>query len=63
MTLPPEPLYRNDPPSLLADVRGLLHVQPQLEHYPERLAALLRVDEYAVRDVLEALKVADEVLA
>jgi len=48
---------------LLADVRGLLHVWRQLDAYPERLAALLRVDEYAVRHALEALEVDDEVLA
>jgi hypothetical protein len=63
MTLAPEPLYRNNPPSLLADVRALLHVWPRLDAYPGRLAALLGVDEYAVRDVLEALKIEDEVLA
>jgi hypothetical protein len=59
----PNPVYTNDQPSLLADVRGLLHVWPQLDAYPERLAALLRVDEYAVRHALEALEVDDEVLA
>jgi hypothetical protein len=63
MTLAPASLYRNDPPSLLADVRGLLHARPQIVHYPERLAVLLGVDEYAVRDVLEALEIENEVLA
>jgi len=48
---------------LLADVRGLLHVWPQLDAYPERLAALLGVDECAVRHALETLEVDGEVLA
>ena len=53
----PESVYTNDPSSLLADVRALLHVWPWLDAYPERLAALLGVDEDAVRRALEALKV------
>jgi hypothetical protein len=49
--------------SVLADVRSLLHVWPRLVAYPERLAALLGVDEYAVRRALEALEVDEEVLS
>ena len=49
--------------SVLADVRGLLHVWPQLVAYPGSLAALLEVDEYAVHDALEALEVEGEVLS
>ena len=49
--------------TVLADVRSLLHVWPRLVAYPERLAALLGVDEYAVRRALEALEVDEEVLA
>jgi len=49
--------------TVLADVRGLLHVWPQLVAYPGRLAALLEVDEYAVHDALEALEVEGEVLS
>jgi len=58
--LAPAPIVHD---SVLADVRGLLHVWPLLVAFPERLAALLGVDEYAVRRALEALQVEDEVLA
>jgi hypothetical protein len=60
--LAPTPIV-HDPPSLLGDVRGLLHVWPQLVAYPSRLAALLRVDEHAVQQALEALEVDGEVLS
>jgi hypothetical protein len=60
--LAPTPIV-HDPPSLLGNVRGLLHVWPQLVAYPGRLAALLGVDEYAVHDALEALEVEGEVLS
>jgi hypothetical protein len=49
--------------SVLADVRGLLHVWPQLVAYPDRLAALLRVEEHAVQHALEAREVDGEVLS
>ena len=49
--------------TVLADVRGLLHIWPQLVAYPSRLAALLRVDEHAVQHALEALEVEGEVLS
>jgi hypothetical protein len=49
--------------TVLADVRGLLHVWPELAAYPSRLAALLGVDEYAVHDALEALEVEGEILS
>ncbi len=49
--------------TVLADVRGLLHVWPQLAGYPDRLAALLRVDERAVRQALEVLEVEGQVLS
>ena len=59
----PESVHTNDPPCLLADIRSQLHVWPQLSAYPERIAALLGADEYAVRRALEALEVDGEVLA
>ena len=49
--------------TVLADVRGLLHVWPELAAYPERLAALLGADEHTVRHALEALEVDGEVLS
>jgi hypothetical protein len=58
--LAPTPIVHE---TVLADVRGLLHVWPQLVAYLGRLAALLGVDEYAVHDALEALEVEGEVLS
>jgi hypothetical protein len=58
--LAPTPILHE---SVLPDVRGLLHVWPQLVAYPGRLAALLQVDEDAVHDALEALEIEGEVLS
>jgi len=58
--LAPTPIVHD---TVLADVRGLLHIWPQLVAYPSRLAALLRVDEHAVQHALEALEVEGEVLS
>jgi hypothetical protein len=58
--LAPTPIVHE---TVLADVRGLLHVWPQLVAYPSRLAALIGVDEHAVHDALEALEVDGEVLS
>jgi hypothetical protein len=58
--LAPTPIVHE---TVLADVRGLLHVWPQLVAYPSRLAALLGVDEHAVQHALEALEVDGEVLS
>jgi hypothetical protein len=53
----------HDPHCLLADVRQALSIRPTLVDYPDRLAALLKVDEHDVVLILEALKVDGEVLA
>lgn len=60
--LAPAPIV-HDPTCLLAEVRSLLSLQPALHGCPERVAALLGVDEHVVRTVLEVLEVDGEVLA
>jgi hypothetical protein len=41
---------------LLPDIRFLLNWRPELADHPERLAALLRVDECEILACLEALR-------
>jgi hypothetical protein len=53
----PKPVYKNDPPSLLADVREAVSLRPALADYPQRLGAEHEADEEAVRACLEALLV------
>jgi hypothetical protein len=53
----PYPVYTNDPPSLLGDVRQALSLRPCLADYPCRLAKYLEADEQGVRTCLEALHV------
>jgi hypothetical protein len=48
---------------LLPDIRFLLNRRPELVDHPERLSALLRVDECEVLVCLQSLTVEDEVLA
>ena len=55
MMIAPNPVYTNDPPSLLGDVRQALSLRPSLADYPRRLAEYLETDEEAV--CLEALYV------
>jgi len=55
----PKPVYRNDPPSLLADVREAVSLCPALADYPQRLAEYLEADEQAVLACLEALYLED----
>jgi hypothetical protein len=59
----PITVYTDDPPSLLGDVRQALSLRPILVDYPTRLAELLKADERAIRECLEALRVEGEVLA
>jgi len=52
--LAPAPIV-HDPPSLLADVRQALSLQPALADFPARLAGKLQADQRTVRDCLEVL--------
>ncbi len=61
--LAPTPILHDSSACLLADVRALLNSRRELVDYPERLAALLDVDVFAVVGVLEALEVEGAVLA
>jgi len=53
----PKPVYKNDPPSLLADVREAVSLRPALADYLQQLAEYLEADEQAVLACLEALYV------
>jgi hypothetical protein len=53
----PNPVYTNDPPSLLGDVRLTLSHCPGLADYPRRLAKYLEAEEQAVQACLEVLYV------
>lgn len=61
--LAPTPILHDPAACLLADVREQLNSRRELVDYPERLAALLGVDVFAVEAAMEALEVEDGVLA
>ena len=60
--LAPNPIV-HDPPSLLADVRLMVRLTPNLIDYPKALAVVLKADEHDIEVVLEVLTVEGEVLA
>lgn len=59
--LAPTPIL-HDPDCLVADVRRVLSLRPCLADYPERVAALLGIEEHDVLAAYEALEVEGELL-